>query len=199
MNSKKSLIILAAVLAAVIAIAGVAYGKLAEKAGVPDNITPAAEEKTEPAEDTDEIQKIKAMDFTVIDTEGNSVNLSEFEGKPVIINFWATWCGYCQMEMPDFEEKFKEYGKEIHFLMLNVTDGNRETVDTAKEYISEAGYTFPVYFDTELDAANTYGAYSLPMTIFIDAEGYGIAQATGMINSELLQKGIDMIYTSYER
>ncbi|MBQ7284234.1 MAG: TlpA family protein disulfide reductase, partial [Oscillospiraceae bacterium] len=91
-----------------------------------------------------------------------------------------------------------EYGEEIHFLMVNVTDGGRETVDTAKEFIAGTDFTFPVYFDTELDASYTYNVYSLPTTLFIDAEGYGIAQATGMISADLLQKGIDMIYSAEE-
>ena len=193
-NNKKTLIIFTILFLFILAGAGFAYGKLAENAGTQNNFTHTAEEKTEPAKDTEEHSKIEAPDFTVTDWEGNSVNLSDFEGKPVVINFWATWCGYCQMEMPDFENKYKEYEGKINFLMVNVTDGNRETVDTAKSYIEKSGYTFPVYFDTELDASNTYGAYSLPMTLFIDADGYAIAQATGMIGSELLQKGIDMIY-----
>lgn len=71
--------------------------------------------------------------------------------------------------------------------------GSRETVETASSFIEEQGYTFPVFYDKDLDAAYTYGAYSLPTTFFIDAEGYGIAQATGAIDGETLQIGIDMI------
>ena len=198
MKSKKSLIILVLFFVVLIGCAGFAYGKLAENMDKQNNLTPAVEEKAEPAEDTQKVLKTEATDFTVTDYEGNSVNLSDFEGKPVIVNFWATWCGYCTKEMPDFETKYQEYGEEIHFLMVNVTDGSRDTVESAKKYIEEAGYTFPVYFDTELDATYTYNAYSLPMTLFIDAEGYGVAQAPGMISAEILQKGIDMIYTPAE-
>ena len=97
------------------------------------------------------------------------------------------------MEMPDFQEKYLELGEEIHFLMVNMTDGSRETVEIASEFIAEQGYTFPVFFDTKLDAAMTYGAYSLPTTYFIDAEGYAVAQANGAIDAETLQRGIDMI------
>ena len=110
------------------------------------------------------------------------------------MNFWASWCGPCQMEMPDFQAKYEELGSEVQFLMINMT-GGRETLDSAQKFIAEQGYTFPVFYDTDSDAAVTYGAYSLPTTYFIDAEGNAVAQATGAINGEILQTGIDMIYT----
>ena len=77
--------------------------------------------------------------------------------------------------------------------MVNCTDGSRETVETASAFIADQGYTFPVFYDTAADAAMTYGAYSLPMTFFINAEGYAVAQANSAIDGETLQRGIDMI------
>lgn len=97
------------------------------------------------------------------------------------------------MEMPDFNEKYQELQNEFHFLMVNMTDGSRETMETASKFIEEKGYSFPVYFDTDGNAAITYGAYSLPTTYFINAEGYVVAQATGAIDGATLQRGIDMI------
>lgn len=139
-------------------------------------------------------QPVPAPDFTVYDGDGNAVHLSDYVGKPVVMNFWASWCGPCQMEMPDFQAKHEELGGEVQFLMINMT-GGRETLDSAQKFIAEQGYTFPVFYDTDSDAAVTYGAYSLPTTYFIDAEGNAVAQATGAINGEILQTGIDMIYT----
>ena len=136
---------------------------------------------------------VPAPDFTVYDEAGNEVRLSDYLGKPVVVNFWASWCEPCRMEMPEFQEKHLELGGEVQFLMINMT-GGRETVETARDFIAGQGYTFPVLYDTEGDAAVTYGAYALPTTYFIDAEGYAIAQARGAINSETLQAGIDMIY-----
>lgn len=145
----------------------------------------SGDESTEP-------EKILAPDFTVYDSEGNEVHLSDFTGKPIVLNFWASWCGPCKMEMPDFDDAYAELGEDVHFLMVNMTSG-RETLESATSFIEEQGYSFPVYYDTDADAAMTYGVYSLPTTLFIDAEGYGIAQATGAINAETLQRGIDMI------
>lgn len=136
-----------------------------------------------------------SIDFTVLDWDGNPVQLSDFAGKPVILNFWASWCGPCQSEMPDFDEMYALYGEDIHFVMVNVTDGDQETVDSAKAFIESKGYSFPVYFDTNLEASLKFQTYSLPTTYFLDANGQPIAQATGAIKKDVLKQGIDMIYS----
>lgn len=136
-----------------------------------------------------------APDFTVYDIDGKAYKLSDFRGKPVVLNFWASWCGPCKMEMPDFNTAYGELGDELHFLMVNMTDGSQETQESASSFIAGTGYTFPVYYDTGYEAAIAYSVYSLPTTYFIDAEGYAVAQATGAIDAETLQRGIDMIYT----
>ena len=134
-----------------------------------------------------------APDFTVYDIDGNGVKLSNFRGKPVILNFWASWCGPCKAEMPDLETAFQTYGSDIQFVTVNLTDGSNETVDSASAYIAQQGYTFPVYYDTALSAAYAYGVNSIPRTYFLDADGNLLTAVTQMITAEQLQAGIDLL------
>ena len=96
--------------------------------------------------------------------------------------------------MPVFNEKYLELKDDVQFLMVNMTDGSRETLKTAESYIEEEGFSFPVLYDTDIAAANTYSVYSLPTTYFIDENGYLIAQVRSAIDGETLQEAIDMIY-----
>lgn len=191
MNKKKKLLIILIAFAILLGGAYVLYTQLGKKL----ESEQMASQGTQAVGDGEE-EKTFAPDFTVYDIEGNEVQLSDYFGKPIVLNFWASWCGPCQMEMPDFQEKYLELGEEVHFLMINMTDGSRETKETASGFIEEQGYTFPVFYDTETNAAAAYGAYSLPTTYFIDAEGYAVAQAKGAIDGETLQRGIDMISES---
>jgi len=134
-----------------------------------------------------------APDFTVTDTYGNPVKLSELRGKPVVLNFWASWCPPCKAEMPDFEAMYQKYGKDVTFMMVDLTDGQNETVEKAKQHIADNGYTFPVYFDTRLEASNTYGITSIPQSFFINAEGSLVTFAKGMLTGERLEAYIQML------
>lgn len=143
--------------------------------------------------DTNSITLNPAPDFTVIDKDGNNIKLSDMKGKPVIINFWATWCPYCVQEMPDFEEAYKTYGDKVHFMMINVTDGYQETLEKAKNFISQKQFTFPVYYDTKIMATKAYSAFSLPCTFFIDAEGNLDSHILGMLTKKDLVSRIDRL------
>ena len=178
-------------LALVLLIGGASllYDRMSQEAIPPAMTAPAETETTE--EET--VEPVAAPDFTVLDSKGNTVHLSNFIGTPVILNFWASWCSPCKGEMPDFEAAYQTYGQEIQFMMINLTDGNRETVASAKDFIAEAGYTFPVFFDTELSAAMAYGTNSIPATYFVNGEGNLVAYGIGPLNLEALETGIGML------
>jgi len=187
MKKKISLLVLVLAFALVLGGAYTLYDDLSGEVGTSSM---AVREDTETGETAQNAQP--APDFTVKDMDGNEISLSDMVGKPVVVNFWASWCGPCKSEMPDFEEKFGEYGDEIVFMMVNMTNG-QETVKTAKAFVEEAGYTFPVYFDTRQSAAIAYGVNSIPATYFIDEEGQLIAYGLGALSGDIIQRGIDML------
>lgn len=157
-----------------------------------DNTTESSDNASGEASDTSE-NAYMAPNFTVYDRDGSKIHLSDFLGKPVILNFWASWCGPCKSEMPDFQEIYEEYGEDIHFVMVNLTDGAQETLKTATTFLDESGYTFPVYYDKDMDAAMTYQVYGIPVTYFINVEGHLIAQGSSALDAETIKRGIEMI------
>jgi len=154
--------------------------------------SPVPEQPETEQQEDQPAETVPAPDFTVYDKEGNAVSLSDFFGKPIVLNFWASWCGPCTGEMPEFQAAFEEQGEAVQFLMINVT-GGRETVQSASKFIEKEGYTFPVFYDTDLEASTLYGASALPTTFFIDKDGNAIAYAMGALSAEKLQIGIDAV------
>ena len=142
---------------------------------------------------TEDIKKNTAPDFTVLDKDGNTVRLSDKFGKPVVINFWATWCPPCKQELPDFDKLCKEYGDRVVFMMVNLTDGYRDTVDGTKRFVSGKGYTFPVYFDTKDNAASAYNVSSIPQTTFIDAKGNIYTTRIGAMSEATLRSYLNAL------
>jgi thiol-disulfide isomerase/thioredoxin len=187
MNNKVKTIIYIVIFALFIGASIFAYNYLSERYK-PEN-TP------ESTDTPNEEEKIKAPDFTVTDYDGNEVKLSDYIGTPIVLNFWASWCPPCKAEMPHFNKVSEEYEEdELIFLMVDLVDGQRETIDLGKKYVEDNNFTFTVLFDTKQDAAATYGIRSIPSTLFIDKEGYIQAGQEGGMEEDLLRRGIELIY-----
>jgi len=129
--------------------------------------------------------------FNVYTDAGEKVNLIDMRGKPTVVNFFASWCGPCKMEMPHFEEAYKTYGEEINFMMVNLCAYGNDTKENGKALVAEGGWTFPVYFDTEGEAVVAYSVRSMPTTIFVSADGELVTKRIGMLTKEQLQSDID--------
>ena len=124
---------------------------------------------------------MQAPDFMLTDLNGDEVRLSALRGKPVFINFWASWCPPCRIEMPDMQKFWLENGEQVHMLAVNQT-GTEKSPDTPRQYLKEKGFTFPVLFDVDGDVASSYGVRGLPTSFFLDANGVIRAVSLGAMD-----------------
>ena len=206
MKSKRNLIILIAALVVVIVAAAIAYNVLA-----PTVETQTLQSQGDAVESDDaerngqgagsnaegssgsDDDKTEAPDFTMTSVDGEDVTLSSLEGKPLVLNFWASTCGPCKSEMPEFQEAYEEYGDQVQFVMVNIPDFNGETRERAMQLVQQQGYTFPIYFDDGTEAQMQYGVTSIPQTYFINPDGTVEAYASGAIDESTLKRGLAMI------
>lgn len=191
MNKKNSIILIIIILlfAALLVGGNILYQKLSKQVEKQEQ-----QELQEEQETSTTTEEELAMDFSVYGKDGEEIKLSDFQGKkPVVVNFWASWCGSCKEEMPYFQEAIQQYGGEVEFLMVNLTDGMRETVEKADKFIKESGYDMDIVYDLELDATNTYFIYSIPRTLFINRDGTLYYDYMGVITKEFLNSSIEKI------
>ena len=109
-----------------------------------------------------------APDFQLKNLDGQSISLSDFRGKPVLINFWASWCQPCVYEMPFIQEVFEEWsGQGLVVLTINIGESSSK----AKTFMESHDLSFPVLLDTKQDVAEKYNIRGIPTTFFIDENG----------------------------
>ena len=200
MDKTGNIVVIGLALVAVILLAAIAYNILSDKTEPTE-----AETTTQSWVDTtanysggdDEDSYTthstqKAKSFAVYDRNGKPVSLSQMRGKPTVVNFWATWCGYCTMEMPEFDKLYKEYGNDVNFMMVDLTDA-QETEKAAARFVDKNGYSFPVYFDKNQSAAKAYNITSIPMTLFIDANGNLVEENLGAMDEGTIRSYIEQM------
>lgn len=137
-----------------------------------------------------------AIDFTLTDQYGNTHTLSDYKGKTVFLNFWATWCPPCRAEMPDIQKLYETYDMEGEdaLIVLGVASpgyGNEKSEEGIKEFLEENGYTYPVLMDTTGEVFAEYGIYSYPTTFMIDRDGNVFGYASGQLNEDMMKNIID--------
>ena len=144
------------------------------------------EESREETQITTEELADLAPDITVYDRDGNVVKLSAMKGKPVVINFWATWCAPCKSELPAFQQAYEAYGQDVCFMMVDMVQGRTETKAGAVEYVDGQGYTFPLYFDEDETAVVAYDISAVPATFVINAKGQLVESHVGAMSYDEL-------------
>ena len=138
-----------------------------------------------------------APDFTLVDQYGQEHTLSDYKGKVVFINFWATWCPPCKAELPDIEEIYREYGmNKDDVVILGMTFPNMDREKSKEEiieFIEEEGYTFPTLFDESMELAYKYYINAFPTTFLINKDGTVEGYASGMLTKETLKEIIEKL------
>ena len=165
--------------------------------GLDKRNTTIENEATNKVEQSQEDGKIKALDFTLYDQYGNTHTLSEYEGKTVFLNIWATWCPPCKQEMPYIEELYKEYNlNKEDVVILGLASpyfGKEGSKEDIKEFLNSNKYTFPVVFDENADLIYSYGIQAFPTTFVIDKEGYIAQYVPGGMTKEIMKTLIESV------
>ncbi|MFT4006795.1 MAG: cytochrome c biogenesis protein CcdA [Lacrimispora sp.] len=143
-----------------------------------------------------ENQLLPAVDFTLTDQFGNTHSLSDYKGKTIFLNFWATWCPPCRAEMPDIQKIYETYDTEGDdaLIVLGVAApnyGDEKDEEGIKSFLKENGYTYPVLMDTNADLFGAYGIYSFPTTFMIDRDGNVFGYASGQLSEDTMKSIIE--------
>lgn len=155
---------------------------------------PTEETQTIPSETpqaTPEREEIPAPDFTLVDQYGNTHTLSDYKGKTVFLNFWATWCGPCKMEIPDIQKMYESYGGNAEELVvLGVAGpniGREGSAEDIKAFLKDNEYTFPVVMDEGGDVFSQYGIRAFPTTFMIDTKGNVYGYIESALTADIMQ------------
>lgn len=143
-------------------------------------------------EGTADEQTLPAIDFTLTDQYGNTHTLSDYKGKTVFLNFWATWCPPCRAEMPDIQKLYETYDTEGDdaLVVLGIAApgmGSERSEEGIKDFLDEHGYTYPVLMDTTGDIFMGYGVFSYPTTFMIDKDGNVFGYASGQLSEDMMK------------
>ncbi|MGH2701286.1 MAG: TlpA family protein disulfide reductase [Actinomycetota bacterium] len=136
-----------------------------------------------------------APEVTLTDFEGESFSLQDYEGRPVVMNFWASWCPFCAAEMPDFEKVHRSVAEDVTFLGIDQCEscqgGSR---DAAERLASEAGVSYRLAEDPNGSVFVAFGGSSMPTTIFIDVDGRVVESVGGMLSEGQLRDYIARLF-----
>lgn len=122
--------------------------------------------------------------------EAATIDLRDLRGRPVVLNFWASWCVPCRKEMPAFQAVYRRTGDDVAFLGIN----NKDSRDDALDLLRTTGVRYPSGFDPKGQVAQAYGLYGMPTTVFISADGRILATRTGEMTESALSAAITELF-----
>lgn len=132
----------------------------------------------------------EAPDFKLTTLEGEEVNLSDYRGKRVFINFWATWCPPCRAEMPDMQKLYEEDKLDIEILAINITE-SEPSEENVEQFVKDFGLTFPILMDRNTEVASNYRVQAYPTSYMVDSKGIIRFVAPGAMNHDLMVQLIE--------
>ena len=154
-------------------------------------------------EESGEIPVIPAPDFTLTDQYGETHTLSDYQGQTVFLNFWATWCGPCKMEMPDIQALYEEWDENAgDLVVLGVAGpgiGQEGSAEDIAAFLEENGYTYPVVMDDTGMLFYQYGISAYPTTFMIDPEGNVFGYVQGAVSREIMDDIVEQTMTGQRR
>ena len=146
---------------------------------------------------------IPAPDFTLTDQYGETHTLSDYQGKTVFLNFWATWCGPCKMEMPDIQALYEEWDENAgDLVVLGVAGpgiGREGSAEDITAFLEANGYTYPVVMDDTGTLFYQYGISAYPTTFMIDPEGNVFGYVQGAVSREIMDDIVEQTLTGQRR
>lgn len=140
-----------------------------------------------PKASKDEAHHELATDFSLKTVDGETIRLSDYRGKTVILNFWATWCPPCQAEMPHIQKFHASHKENVEVIAVNLTSQDNGTAALQK-FIDDYKLTFTIPLDTNGTIGKQYKAYTVPTSYIIDSKGYIVNKVIGPMNQEMMEK-----------
>lgn len=127
-------------------------------------------------------------------SNGTSVSLAEFQGKPIFINFWASWCPPCQAETPDIVKAYQQFGNQVTFISINLTSG--DSIAGVRQFVKRYGISYPVLLDKNAAVSTAYNVLAIPTSLFVNRSGVIVARYSGAIPAAELSANLQRIESS---
>lgn len=164
----------------------------------------AAESEAAEQKESEEVKLPDSIDFTLTDQYGVTHTLSDYKGKTVVLNFWATWCPPCRAEMPDIQNIYEGYEstEDDSVVILGIAapgQGQEQNEEGITSFLTKNGYTYPVLMDTDGAVFGSYGIYSYPTTFFINTDGKVFGYINGQMSQSILENAIQQTVDHKQR